>query len=418
MKIIWAVWQKELSEVLRDRRRLIWNLVTTFILMPLLFVAPTAFLLMRTTQQMVNTVTIPVQGIQYAPELMAYLKSEADIEVVEAEDVEKLIREKQFTGGLIVSPGFEQKIGRGEPVTLQLVTDQSKSMNVIGVRLLNALEDYRDGLLAERLQARELPADFLQPFQVEQRNAATATETTGSYLSLFLPGIILAFGLSAGMQMAVTTSAGEKERLTLEPVLFTPVSRFQLVVGKLLAVLTSVVWFLVGMGVSITLSAIGFVLVLAARGDFSAGNGAGANVPSPDAFASVAPQVGTYSISPLAVALLLFSIIPVLLLGASIQIVLATWARNSDEAYGYLNPINLLSTLLMFTLILMEDFVPKLWQYGIPIFGTILSMRDLLTGKWQPATLAVMLISSLVYALLSIGLVVWMYGREEVLFRT
>ncbi len=130
------------------------------------------------------------------------------------------------------------------------------------------------------------------------------------------------------------------------------------------------------------------------------------------------PQVGTYSISPLAIVLLLFSVLPVITLGASIQIALATWARNSDEAYGYLNPINFLSMLLMFALILMEDFVPKLWQYGIPIFGTILSMRDLLTGKWQPATLTVMLVTSLVYALLAIGLTAWMYRREEVLFRS
>ena len=416
MSIIWIVWRKELSEVLRDRRRLVWNLVTAFILMPLLFVAPVAFFTLRTTQQMVNTLTIPVQGVQYAPELMAYLKTEADIEVVEAEDVERLIREKQFTGGLIVPVGFEEKIESGEVVTLQLVTDQSKSMNVIGTRLLSALESYRDGLLSERLQVYDLPDDFLQPFRVERRNAATATETTGSYLSLLLPGIVLAFGLSAGMQMAVTTNAGEKERLTLEPVLFTPVSRTQLVLGKLLAVLTNVIVFFISMGLSIILSVIGFVLVLLARGDFSGATSA--NAPSPDAFASMAPQIGSYSISPLAVVLLLFSVIPVMLLGASIQIAISTWARNSDEAYGYLNPINLLSTLLMFALILMEDFVPKLWQYGIPIFGTILSMRDLLTGKWQPAALIIMLIASLTYAGLAISLAVWMYRREEVLFRT
>jgi sodium transport system permease protein len=416
MSIIWTVWRKELSEYLRDRRRLIWNLVTAFILMPLLFVAPTAYLMLRTSQQMSNTITIPVQGIQYAPKLMAYLKTQADIDVVEAQDVESLIREKQFSGGLIVPPGFEEKIKRGESVTLQLVTDQSKSVNVIGTRLLDALEAYRNELLTKRLQARNLPQDFLQPFKVEQRNAATATETTGSFLSLFLPGIVLAFGLSAGMQMAVSTSAGEKERLTLEPVLFTPVSRTQLVLGKLLAVLTSVIAFFVSMGLSIGLSAIGFVVVLAARGGLNGTNNAG--LPSPDAFASMAPQVGTYSISPLAVVLLLFSVLPVITLGASIQIALATWARNSDEAYGYLNPINFVSTLLVFALILMEDFVPKLWQYGIPIFGTILSMRDLLTGKWQPAALAVMLVTSLIYALLAVGLAAWMYRREEVLFRS
>jgi sodium transport system permease protein len=416
MSIIWTVWRKELSEYLRDRRRLIWNLVTAFVLMPLLFVAPTAYLMLRTSQQMSNTITIPVQGMGYAPELMNYLKSQADIDVVEAQDVESLVRGKQYSGGLIVPPGFEEKIKRGEPVTLQLVTDQSKSVNVIGTRLLDALEAYRNELLMQRLQARNLPQDFLQPFKVEQRNAATATETTGSFLSLFLPGIVLAFGLSAGMQMAVSTSAGEKERLTLEPVLFTPVSRTQLVLGKLLAVVTSVIAFFVSMGLSIGLSAIGFVVVLAARGGLNGTSGTG--LPSPDAFASMAPQVGTYSISPLAVVLLLFSVLPVITLGASIQVALATWARNSDEAYGYLNPINFVSTLLVFALILMEDFVPKLWQYGIPIFGTILSMRDLLTGKWQPAALTVMLVTSLVYALLAVGLAAWMYRREEVLFRS
>ena len=416
MKIIFAVWKKEWSEVLRDRRRLIWNLVTAFILMPVLFVAPTAFLMLRTTEQMVNTVTIPVQGMQYAPKLMAYLEKEEDFRMKEVEDVEKSIREKQYSGGLIVPPGFEEKIERGESVQLQLITDQSKSLDVVGTRLLDALETYRDGLLTERLRTKGLPEDFLQPFRVERRNAATATETTGSFLSLFLPGIVLAFGLSAGMQMAVTTSAGEKERLTLEPVLFTPVSRVQLVLGKLLAVLTSVIAFFASMGMSIMLSAIGFVVILVARGDFRGMSGA--SVPSPDAFASTVPQIGAYSISPLSILLLLLSVLPVLLLGGSIQIVLSTWARNSDEAYGYLNPINFLSTLLMFALILMEDFVPKLWQYGIPIFGTILSMRDLLTGKWQPAALTVMFVSSLMYALLAIGLAVWMYRREEVLFRT
>jgi sodium transport system permease protein len=395
---------------------LIWNLVTAFVLMPLLFVAPTAYLLLRTSQQLSNTITIPVQGMQYAPEMMNYLKTQADINVVEAQDVESLVRGKQFSGGLIIPPGFAERVKRGEPVTLQLVTDQSKSVNVIGTRLLDALEAYRNELLTQRLQARNLPQDFLQPFKVEQLNAATATETTGSFLSLFLPGIVLAFGLSAGMQMAVSTSAGEKERLTLEPVLFTPVSRTQLVLGKLLAVVTSVIAFFVSMGLSIGLSAIGFVLVLAARGGLRETVSAG--LPSPDAFASVVPQVGTYSISPLAVMLLLFSVLPVITLGASIQIALATWARNSDEAYGYLNPINFVSTLLVFALILMEDFIPKLWEYGIPIFGTILSMRDLLTGKWQPAALTVMLVTSLIYALLAVALAAWMYRREEVLFRS
>jgi len=416
MKLIFTVWRKEMTDVIRDRRRLIWNLVSAFVLMPVLFVAPMAYFTLRTARQMVSTVTIPVQGVQYAPKLVAYLSSEGDIEVVEAEDVESLIREKQYSGGLIVPPGFEEKIRNGEPVQLQLVTDQSKSMNVIGTRLLGLLENYRDKLLEERLKARGLSSEYLKPFRVVQRNAATATETTGSWLSLLVPGLVLAFGLSAGMQMAVSTTAGEKERLTLEPVLFTPVNRLYLVLGKMFAVITSVLGFLLGVGMSIFLSVVGFVVILIMRGDVD--EIASMSTTSPDAFSRVVPTVGTYAISPLAVLLLLFSILPVIMQGAAIQLAISTWARNGDEAYGYLAPLNFLSTLLVFALILMEDFVPKLWHYSIPIFGTILSMRDLLTGKWEPASLTVMLVTSLVYALLALALSVWMFRREEVLFRT
>ena len=139
MSIVWTIWRKEVTEMLRDRRRLVWSLVSAFILMPLLFVGPMGFFMLRTSRQMVETVTVPVQGMQYAPYLVAYLESEADIRVVAAEDVEALIRGKQFAGGLIVPPGFEGDIERGQAVQLVLLTDQSKSTNVIGIRLLEAL---------------------------------------------------------------------------------------------------------------------------------------------------------------------------------------------------------------------------------------------------------------------------------------
>jgi sodium transport system permease protein len=66
----------------------------------------------------------------------------------------------------------------------------------------------------------------------------------------------------------------------------------------------------------------------------------------------------------------------------------------------------------------MDDFVPRLWHYGIPVFGTILSMRDLLSNKLDPASLTVMFGTSTLYALLMVLLAVWMFQREDVVFRT
>ncbi len=66
----------------------------------------------------------------------------------------------------------------------------------------------------------------------------------------------------------------------------------------------------------------------------------------------------------------------------------------------------------------MDEFIPSLWHYSIPIFGTILSMRDLLSGHLLPASLFVMFISSIAYAALILALAVWLFQREEVVFRT
>ena len=410
MKVIIAVWRKEMLDFLRDRRKLIWALVYSLILTPALFVVPAGFLMFRTTQQMTAALKVPVQGMENAPRLVEYLKGE-EIEAVAVSDVEKSIQEKQFTVGLIVPSDFERRVDAGESLELIVVTDESKSLDVTANRFINVLEKYRDDLVTARLKQKDLPADLVRPFTVQRRNAATATETAGSTLSLIIPGLFLTLGLTAGMQVAVNSTAGEKERLTLEPVLFTPVDRKHLVLGKLLAVLTSIVVFMLNMFLSLTVSFLGLLFV-------SARFITDSTQAAADGFTSITPQVGSYSISSLEILMVILSIVPIMILGASLQLAISTWARSSDEAYGYLNPLSFLSSLPMIVVIFIQDVIPSLWYYVMPIFGTILAMRDLLIGKWQGTSLAVMFISSLVYALLTMGWAVWMFGREEVVFRT
>jgi len=410
MKVVIAVWRKEVLDFLRDRRKLIWALIYSLILTPALFVVPAGFLMFRTTQQMTQTLKVPIQGIENAPHLVEYLKAQ-EIEAVMVTDAEKLIREKQFTVGLIVPSDFEKRVDAGESLELVVVSDESKSLDVTASRLINVLGSYRDELVTARLALNHLPADLLKPFTVQRRNAATATETAGSTLSLVIPGLFLTLGLTAGMQVAVNSTAGEKERLTLEPVLFTPVDRKQLVLGKLLAVLTSIVVFILNIFLSLGLSFLGLIFV-------SARFVTDTSQKSIEAFATNVPQAGGYSITPLDLLMTILSIVPIMILGASIQLAISTWARSNDEAYGYLNPLSFLSSLPLIVVLFIQDVIPALWYYAIPVFGTILAMRDLLIGKWSPASVSVMFISSLIYALMALGWAVWMFGREEVMFRT
>jgi len=410
MKVVIAVWRKEMLDFLRDRRKLVWALVYSLVLTPALFVVPTGFLMFRTTQQMTAALKVPVDGMENAPGLVEYLQGE-EIEAVKASDVEQLIQEKQFTVGLIVPSDFENRMAAGESLELVVVADESKSLDVTATRFVNVLEGYRDELVAKRLEQNNLPADLIKPFTVQRQNAATATETAGSTLSLIIPGLFLSLGLTAGMQVAVNSAAGEKEHLTLEPILFTPVDRRHLVLGKLLAVLTSIVGFMLNLFLSLTLSFLG-LLYVAAR--FTVDS----MTATSETFVSTAPQAVGYSITGLDIFLTLLSILPIMILGASLQLAISTWSRSNDEAYGYLNPLSFLSSLPLIVVLFIQDVIPSLWYYAIPIFGTVLAMRDLLIGRWQGASLTVMFVSSLLYALLAVSWAVWMFGREEVLFRT
>ncbi len=60
MRVIWVVFSKEFLDIVRNRRRFIWMMISSFIIFPLLFVVPYASILGRMMKQTVDVLTIPV----------------------------------------------------------------------------------------------------------------------------------------------------------------------------------------------------------------------------------------------------------------------------------------------------------------------------------------------------------------------
>jgi sodium transport system permease protein len=412
---MWTVFSKELLDIVRDRRRFILTLLTTFVFLPLLLIVPYSYLITRTVKQTVDGLVLPVQGMQRAPALVAYLADE-DIQSVAVDDVEALVNSRQYAVGLIIPGDYEEQIDARRSAELVLVTDKRRTMDVTYLRLKAVLDDYGMELVQARLEQQGLADDFATPLTVEEKNVATVTETTGSKMGLLIPGMIITFGLSTGMPVAIAAIAGEKKKLTLEPVLFTTVNRFQLVFAKLMAVFASTIITLLSMLIAFSIAGAGIFLIVARNLPLD-------KIASSAAESAAAPStsslpVGQYHIEPLAIALFLLAPFLLILLGAALQILISTWARNDEEATTYLMPISIFSTFAAFLAFFLEDITPHLWHYGVPIMGTILSMRDLLSNKVDPASLAVMFGTSGLCALLMIVLAVWMFHREEVVFRT
>ncbi|MBI5934966.1 MAG: ABC transporter permease [Chloroflexi bacterium] len=419
MKKIWVVFIKEFLDIVRDRRRIILTLISIFIGVPLLLVLPYGFIFGRMVRQTSDAISIPVQGMEYAPALIQYLEEEADIKAISAQNVRELVLNKEYAVGLIVPPGYEEKIRNGQTVEVILIADERRSIDLTRERLIIMLNQYESVLLTERLQKNGLTGEYLEPLTVLDENVASETETTGSLLGLLIPGVILSFGLGAGMPVAVAAVAGEKKKLTLEPVLFTTISRFDLVVAKFLAVVANILatFFLTMLSIALSLGL--FILVSSRVMPREITN---AQSAAEDAAASAKPAmegwIQGYHIEPLAIGLFLLAPLIIVFLSAALQIMISSWARNDEEANTYLMPFNFLSGGVFFIAFFLDEFVPQLWHYAIPIFGTMLSMRDLLSDKIDPASLTVMFVSSILYAAGMLALAVWMFHREEVVFRT
>jgi len=418
MKTTWSVLKKEMLNITRNRRRLFMMILFNLILLPCLAIIPMWAITRNTVQGAIQKLEVPVQGVEYAPELIAYIEENESMILVEVADVEKMVREKQAAAGLILPAGFEERLKNGESALVIVVMDKSKSFNLEGDRLKNITQKYSETILGERLKENNISREYLTPIQIEELNAATEQETTGSQLSLLIPGFIMTFSLTSGLAVAISSIAGEKEEQTLEPVLFTPISRTHLVFGKLLAVLANVTISALGFLFTIAFSALIFFIAVAYSlrdVDFS-------SIPSATAATAAAsslPFAGAVSSLPSPLALILFvaSIIPIVLLGAALQIMISSIARNSEEAYTYSLPLSVLSLMPLVVSFFLEEYVPELWNYAIPIFGTILSMRDLLSNHIYVDSLLVMFTSSIGYAVMMVGASVWMFNREEVVFR-
>jgi sodium transport system permease protein len=420
MRTILLVLKKEMLDVARNRRRLAAIAFFNLFLLPLLSLTPMFFLMRRTVNNVIKPLEVPVQGIEHAPDFVKFIEDNTNMLLKPAEDVERLVADKKFSAGLIIPVDYAARIKNGETATIVIVMDKRQSMNLTWQRLKAAVEKYNKALRGERLEQKEITDEFLNPIVMEELNIATPSETTGSLLGLMIPGFVMAFSLTSGLSIAISAIAGEKERLTLEPVLFTAVNRTLFIIGKLVAVLANVFLTIIAFCMTMLVYGCGIIVVmLYVFKDIDltpvAKNPEALTLPATGA--ASAPALIGYALEPSAMIIFLLSILPIVILGAALQIMISSVARNSEEAFTYSLPLGVFSLAPMFASFFLDEFTPALGHYAIPVFGTILSMRDLLSGHVYAASLLMMFGSSALYAILAIAVAVWMFNREEILLR-
>ena len=400
LKHIWIVFNKELKDIVRDKKTLFSSILAPIIIIPILMTIVGGST-QKMTQEMYEDITVALTKNSDTESARNFLNSLAELDenIIVADPVDdpwQAINDKEVKLVIELENGFEEKLKNSEPINLTLIYDNSLARSGGAVGTFQATIDRLNTALAvEKLNALGINPDILSLVNVERQNIAR-TKDGNQFLMMILPMMIALLVAIGGIPAATDLVAGEKERMTLEPLLTTRSSRMSILIGKYLTInlfsFASVISTLAGM-------VLAYVINPAA---LSLGQG----------------EIGGFSVEPLAFVL---SLLITLLMGmtfSGIQLAISTYARSFKEGQTYLSLLIFAVMIPAYStmMIMPNDIQPHM--FVLPIMNTISAFKLILGGVVNYAELVMATISSIVYVILALLLAAWMFSKEKFMFRS
>lgn len=226
---------KEIIDSLRDRRTLLRLMVPAVLMGPLLLLAVSG--LIASLEERADRREVLVAGIEHAPTLRNFLERQTYTVKTATPDYEARLRASTLLEPvLVIGPAFEQELLRGERPVVELVSDSANQRASAGLaplqRLLMGFNQERASLT---LALRGVSTELLQPVAVQERDLASV-QARATRMTAIIPMFIIMAVLYGALTSALDSTAGERERGSLEPLLMNPVQYLALVVGKWCAV--------------------------------------------------------------------------------------------------------------------------------------------------------------------------------------
>jgi sodium transport system permease protein len=233
----WTVFRKELVDALRDRRTLLTVFLSSVAVGPLILFVVSA--LIGNMERRSEDRVMMMVGAESAPTLVNHLeRMNISIKAAPADYRELLVNSKLGDPVVVVPSEFEAQLAQGEVPTIEVFSSASNQRAELGARrAMQALLGFGQELASQRLIAHGVTPMVLKVVDVEERDVANP-QARAAQLTGMVPFFVLMAVLYGAMTAALDTTAGERERGSLEPLLMNPTSRASLVVGKWAAVVS------------------------------------------------------------------------------------------------------------------------------------------------------------------------------------
>ena len=384
-----GVFIKEILDNFRDRRVILNTLVFTPIFGPVIFVVLMAFMTQQATERMEAPLELPVVGAEHAPNLIGYLERQGVTITDPPDDPEQAIRSEDEEIILRIGADYGKAWNEGRPAPVELIVDQSLRYTGATVsRVRGYLNGYSGEISQLRLMMRGVHPELTRPIQIKVTDLSTP-ESRGGMILAFLPYFILITVFMGSMHMATDTTAGERERKSLEPLLINPLPRWQVMAGKLAAT----TFFAL---LTLALGLIAFVIAMG-------------YLPVEDMDMALNLDLGVAAWAFVLVA-------PAALLAAALLTILASFAKSYREAQSYMSMVVLIPMIPSLWM-LIDPARTETWMTLVPLLNQNVLILELVRGEpvnlvWVGLCLASTSLAALVLAFIAGTL----YNRPKLIF--
>jgi len=341
-------------------------------------------------QREAEHVRVPVVGTQYAPALVDWLRQQSGVQIVEGpQNPEEAVRNQEEELAIIIPKDFAKTFNQSKPAVLQIVADSSRNDARPTVeRVRRLLQQYGAEIGSLRLIARGVSPSASQPLVLEDIEVSTAQQRAAQILT-FIPMFIIMAGFVGGMQIATDSTAGERERGSLEPLLVNPAPRLVFVGGKWLAAALA------------AMASTALTTVLCAI------------LPR---FLPLEEMGIRFRIGPEHLTGIIGAALPMCLFSAALQSAVGTLARSFKEAQSYMGVL-VLMPMIPGVLGALYPMGNAPWMYATPMLGPYVLLTNVLGGQ-TPAINAFLISAgiSIVAAAILVRITATLFESERIIF--
>lgn len=388
-----TVLKKELLDIVRDKKTLVFTLILPILIYPIMFKFMSSAM-EKTQSDVQKEINIYVDGNKDS----AMAKAITSLDNIKTPDVSspsESLKNGDIQIIVKIPDNFDANIAQGKNDTIELLIDEESNKSMIASSLISEVyENYKNSIVEQRLIENGIDSSILKPFEVTIKSGINTDNEDinagATMLLTMIPTLIVILMVSSTVGMAADLGAGEKERFTFEPLLATSAKRSSLLWGKIAALCT-----------------VSFIALIA---------NLTAMVISMQKFMVIGEEVN-FKLTPETILGMLVIGALVLVTLSALQISVSIYARATKEANSYLAAITMPTMILSFIPYMMDAKGINPAFFNIPITNAICLMKEFTVGIFDIKHIALVVGWHIVYIIASIIFAKFMFSKEEVIFR-